>query len=117
VAQLFHFGEKTQENILNSLTRLKKQRTSRILWWNAVAIAKRVLEGLAKLKGVQKFEIAGSIRRKLETIGDLDFIVASSTPAPIMNWFTEQPDVEKILGKGLTKSTIRLKTGIQADLR
>lgn len=117
VAKLPHFGEKSQNNILTSITRLKSQDNGRTLWWDAMAIAQPILDKLSNLQGVEKAEIAGSIRRKLETIGDVDFIVASSAPAPIMNWFTKQPDVEKILAKGLTKSTVLLKNGIQADLR
>ena len=117
VAKVFHFGEKTQDNILNAINRLKSQRYGRILWWDAAVIAQSILEKLSKIKSVQAAEIAGSIRRKLETIGDLDFIVASSTPDPVMNWFTEQPNVEKILAKGSTKSTVLLKNGMQADLR
>lgn len=117
VATLFRFGEKTQENILNCIKKLKSSGNGRILWWKAAAISQPIVESLSKLKGVQKAEVAGSIRRKLETIGDLDFIAASSTPEPVMNWFTEQTQVEKILAKGPTKSSILLKSGIQADLR
>ena len=115
VAQLPHFGEKTQENILNSI--VKSQSVRRFLWWDAMLIAQPILEGLSKLKEVQKAEIAGSLRRKLETIGDLDFLAASSKPAPIMKCFTEHPGVEEVLAKGPTKSSVRLKQGIQADLR
>lgn len=117
VAELPHFGEKTQDNILSSLEKLKSRGNGRILWWDAELLACPILESLRKLKGVQKAEIAGSVRRKLETIGDFDFLVASSTPAPIMNWFTKQPEVEKVLAKGPTKSSVILKEGIQADLR
>lgn len=117
VAKLFHFGEKTQDNILSNIKKLKSRGNGRILWWDATNIAQPILEELSKLKGVQKAEIAGSIRRKLETIGDLDFLVASSTPKPVMDWFTGQSNVEKILAKGATKSSVLLKQGIQVDLR
>lgn len=117
VATLFHFGAKTQENILNSIKKLKDQGNKRTLWWDAAAISQPILENLSRLKGVQQAVIAGSIRRKLETIGDLDFLVASSNPKPIMDWFTEQPEVVKILAKGPTKSSVLLKQGIQADIR
>jgi DNA polymerase (family 10) len=116
VAQLAHFGEKTQSNILNSIAKLKKSGV-RFLWWQAMEIAQPILTELSKVEGVQRVEIAGSIRRKLETIGDLDFLVASSTPGPIMNWFTQHPWVEKIIAKGATKSSVQLFQGIQADLR
>ena len=80
-------------------------------------LAKPILNGLSQLKEVRKVEIAGSIRRKLETIGDLDILVSSISPKLVMDWFTTQPWVESVLAKGATKSSIRLKKGIQADLR
>ncbi len=116
IAELPHFGKKTQENILNSIKRFQTSG-HRLLWWEALPIGELILKQLSKLKGVQKIEIAGSLRRKLETVGDLDFLVASSVPDPIMEWFTTQPWVDKILAKGSTKSSVRLKQGIQADLR
>lgn len=116
VALLPHFGEKTQDNILKSIEKMNAAG-QRYLWWDAMRLAQPILNGLNQLEEVQKAEIAGSIRRKLETIGDLDFLVASSSPRPIMDWFTTQPWVERVLAKGATKSSIRLKKGIQADIR
>lgn len=116
IAKLKGFGEKTQANILNGITKIKTYG-KRIWWWNAVVLGKPILDKLSKLKGVKKAEIAGSVRRKLETIGDLDFLVASNTPATVMEWFTTQPWVEKVLSKGPTKSSILLPKGVQADIR
>ena len=87
IAKIRGFGEKTEQNILNSIANLQSYG-ERHLWWNAMEIALPILEKLRKVKGVKKAEIAGSLRRKLETIGDLDFVVGSSTPKPIMDWFT-----------------------------
>lgn len=117
VAKLPRFGKKTQDNILNGIKQFKNRGSGRILWWDAETIAQPILKGLSKLKEVEKVEVAGSIRRKLETVGDLDFIVCSSKPDPVMKWFTEQPNVQKVLAKGHTKSSVLLKNGIQADLR
>lgn len=116
VAKIPHFGEKTEKNILMSIEKLKAS-SRRYLWWNAMAIVRPILEALGKLKEVRKVEVAGSIRRKLETIGDLDILVASSFPEKIMDWFTTQHWVDSIIAKGRTKSSIRLKKGMQADLR
>ena len=80
-------------------------------------IAMPILNELRKLKGVKKAEIAGSLRRKLETVGDLDFVVAASKPDPIMNWFTSNPSVEAVIAHGPAKSSVRLSGGIQAELR
>jgi DNA polymerase (family 10) len=116
LSKLKGFGRKTEQNILDALAN-QESYSQRRLWWEAWAAAQPILEKLKKLKGVEKAEIAGSLRRKLETIGDLDFLVGASHPTPIMNWFTSQPFVERILAKGETKARFRLKGGIQADIR
>jgi DNA polymerase (family 10) len=116
LSKLRGFGPKTEKNILESLSHQESYQ-KRHLWWEAMATARPILESLCKLKDVDKAEIAGSLRRKLETIGDLDFLAASSNPKSVMEWFTTQPFVERVLGKGLTKSSVKLKGGMQADLR
>ncbi len=116
LAKLAGFGAKTQASILNNIEKIKSYGR-RLLWWNAEKIALPIVEKLSNLKAVKKAEIAGSFRRKLETVGDLDFLVASSSPATVMKWFTSQPWVEKVLAKGSTKASVRLKDHTQADLR
>ncbi len=116
VAKLAGFGPKTQENILNGITKLKNFGKRR-LYWNAEKTASFLLEKFSKLKEVDKVDIAGSFRRKLETIGDLDILVASSSPAKIMKWFSSQPFVEKVISSGPTKTSVFLKENIQVDLR
>ncbi len=116
LSKLRGFGPKTEKNILESLSHQESYQ-KRHLWWDAMAAARPILESLRKLKGVDKAEIAGSLRRKLETIGDLDFLAASSNPKSVMEWFVSQSFVERVLGKGLTKSSVKLKGGMQADLR
>lgn len=116
VARLPHFGSKSQANILDSIEKFQT-RSQRFLWWEAMRIAQPILNQLLDVEGVQKAEIAGSLRRKLETIGDLDFVVASSHPTSVMHWFTTQPWVEQVLAKGSTKASVLLRQGIQADLR
>lgn len=116
LSKLRGFGQKTEQNILDSIAHLETYHKRR-LWWDAMALASPILKKLRQLKGVKKAEIAGSLRRKRETIGDLDFVVGASNPKQVMNWFTSQSFVDKILGKGDTKSSVRLKEGIQADIR
>lgn len=116
IAKLKGFGEKTQKNILEALER-RKINQQRHLWWNAMAIAEPILQSLQKLKSVKKVEIAGSVRRRLETVGDLDFLVGSDEPKSVMKWFTTQPFVAKILSQGETKASIIAKDGMQMDLR
>jgi DNA polymerase (family 10) len=72
---------------------------------------------LRAVPGVLKVEYAGSLRRGRETIGDLDFVAATTDPAAVMNVFRSQPHIEAILGAGETKSSVRLQNGLQVDLR
>ena len=116
IARLKGFGKKTEQNILDALNRLKINQ-QRHLWWNAMEVAEPILSALKKLKGVKKAEIAGSVRRCLETVGDLDILVGSDDPKPVMKWFTSQPFVSKILGTGETKTSIISTDGMQMDLR
>lgn len=116
ISQVAGFGTKSVQNILEAIAHLETYR-QRHLWWDAMAVAAPILEALRKVKGVERAEIAGSLRRKLETIGDLDFLVASECPGAIMRWFTSQPGVDQIFAQGDTKASVLLKEGIQADLR
>ncbi len=116
VAKLPRFGEKTQANILESLGHLETYQR-RHLWWEAMEIAEPMMASLSKLKAVKQLEIGGSLRRKLETIGDLDFLVGSSNPSSVIHWFTTQPFVARVLAKGKTKASVKLKCGMQSDLR
>lgn len=113
---LVGFGKKTEENILRGIEHLAEY-SKRHLWWEANAIAEGIVKGLRHIKGVTHAEVAGSIRRKRETIGDIDLIVAAKNGAHVMDWFTSMPEVEEVIGKGETKSTVRLKGGMQVDLR
>jgi DNA polymerase (family 10) len=66
---------------------------------------------------VERAEAAGSLRRGLETVGDLDFIVAAKDIAPVMTWFTALPGVKEVTAQGETKASVRFESGLQADLR
>ena len=110
------FGGKTEENILKALENAETWQ-KRHLWWDAMEMAEALLKRLKKIKGVEKAEIAGSLRRKLETIGDLDFLVASAKPQAVMNAFVKDPSVKRVLSQGEGKTSVILKEGLQADLR
>lgn len=116
VAKLKGFGEKTQEKILSGIKN-REAYAARHLWWDARRVVDQILPGLRTLPEVERAEAAGSFRRGMETVGDLDFIVASSNPAPIMYWFTSMDGIVEITAHGDTKSSIRLEGGMQADLR
>ena len=116
VAELKGFGKKTAEKIITGI-RNREAYNARHMWWTAEEVAMPILEQLRKQPGAIRAEAAGSFRRGKETVGDLDFIVASEEPAPIMDWFCTMPDVVEVTAHGSTKSSIRLSSGLQADLR
>lgn len=115
-AQLPGFGAKSVEKILSGI-RNREAYSKRHLWWKAEAAARPILKGLRALPEVDRAEVAGSLRRKVETVGDLDFLAASDRSGPIMEWFVSQPGVKEVTGRGSTKSSVRFEDGLQADLR
>ncbi|RMD90792.1 MAG: DNA polymerase/3'-5' exonuclease PolX [Calditrichaeota bacterium] len=112
------FGERTQEKILQGIEFVKKHR-ERHLYHQAEAAALPLYEAVSRHHKIIRASIAGSLRRKKETIKDID-IVASAEDRDreeIMDFYVKLPDVEIITAKGLTKSSVVLKSGINADLR
>lgn len=116
IQKLETFKEKTEENILKGIE-LFKQKKERMLLGLALPQAREIISRLEKIGGVQHVEPAGSLRRMKETIGDIDILVTSKDPKPVMESFTKMPSVKRILAKGETKSSVILKTGLQADVR
>lgn len=116
VAKLKGFGVKTEANILDGLNHLQAYKRRR-LWWEAMQVAQGLLEGLRELKAVKKAEIAGGLRRRKETVHDIDLLVASKEPDAVLDWFTSHPNMARVLAHGDTKASIRLDDGVQVDLR
>lgn len=116
VAALKGFGQKSEEKILSGIAN-RAAYAKRHHWWTANAVAQPILAGLRALPEVARAEAAGSLRRLRETVGDLDFIVASEHPEPIMDWFVAQEAVSEVTAHGRTKSSVRFESGLQADLR
>src|SRR5438874_1784600 len=122
VAALPGFGKKTQDKILQGLAFLA-QHSGRFLYPVAEEEAERIREVLAAIPEIVRLQVAGSLRRRRETIGDIDIVasvaddLADTTRRKIMDIFTSQPTVEAITGKGETKSSVVLKSGINMDLR
>jgi len=110
------FGAKKEENILKGIE-LKERVKGRFLISEALAYAEPIVESLKKLKEVDQILPAGSLRRWQETIGDIDILVTSKNPEKVVNTFTSLPQVDRILAKGPTKSSVILKNGMQADVR
>jgi DNA polymerase (family X) len=116
VADLPGFGEKTQQKLLEGIAN-REAYGRRHLWWDALTVAEPILAGLRALRGVERAEHAGSLRRGLETVGDLDFIVAAAEAGPVVDWFCALPGVKEVTARGETKASVRFASGLQADLR
>ena len=116
IAPLFGFGEKTEQNILQAIEFLKGSK-GRFLLGEILPIADEVLKKLQSLPEVERADTGGSVRRRKETIGDLDFLVISSNPDKVIDFFVSLPGVVKVWGKGATKSSVRLKEGFDMDIR
>ena len=116
IRNLEGFGEKTEQNILKGIEFAKKSK-GRFLLGFILPIIKEIEKKLSELKEIEQINLAGSVRRKKETIGDADILIASSEPKKIMDYFVKMPGVIKIWGKGKTKSSIRLTEGFDVDLR
>ncbi|GCE04496.1 DNA polymerase/3'-5' exonuclease PolX [Dictyobacter aurantiacus] len=122
IAHIPGFGKKTQEKILQGLEFLS-QHSDRYLYDVAEAEAERIRAALAEQPGVVRLQIAGSLRRRRETVKDIDMVLsvddqaASDVRRAIMDFFTSQPSVKAITGKGETKSSVVLSSGIAMDLR
>ncbi len=116
ISGLATFGEKSEEDIAKGIEILKKGR-ERMLLGYALPAALEMESRLKSLKFVNDASIAGSLRRRKETIGDIDFLATSKDAVKVMKFFTGMPDVARILAKGDTKSSVILKGGLQVDLR
>jgi len=116
IALLFGFGEKTEKNILEGIEFLKRSK-GRFLLGEILPVVKELSEKFKKLKEVERIEPVGSIRRRKETIGDVDFLVISKNPKKVMDFFVSLPGIIKIWGKGGTKASVRMAEGFDMDIR
>jgi DNA polymerase (family 10) len=110
------FGEKLIEKILKGVKQLKKAGI-RFLWADVEEIAEDLRKYLLDFDGVEIVEIAGSYRRKKETVGDLDILVIADDYMKVSEYFTKYKRVKEVYSKGLTRSTVFLDNGLQIDLR
>jgi DNA polymerase (family 10) len=116
IRDLPHFGPKTERNILEGIEFLKRSK-GRFLLGEILPKVYKIIAQLKKLKEVKQISEAGSVRRRKETIGDVDILITSSNPKKVIDYFVSLPGVIKIWGKGLTKASVRLKDGLDIDLR
>src|SRR3989338_557439 len=110
------FGEKTEKNILQAIAFLR-QETGRMLLGDALPYAREFIEKLKKIEGVEIVSEAGSLRRRKETIGDIDILVASNKPNLVLQKIEKMKGVQKIWGKGETKISVHIEQGFDIDVR
>ncbi|MBO0793018.1 MAG: PHP domain-containing protein, partial [Ktedonobacteraceae bacterium] len=122
VAHMAGFGKKTQDKILQGINFLS-QHGDRFLYPVAEDEAEPIRAALEKLPEIVRLKVAGSLRRRRETVKDIDMVASVADDAgveqrrAIMDFFTSQPSVIHITGKGDTKSSVVLRSGIAMDLR
>lgn len=116
IHEIAGFGDKSEEKIKHRVEKFsgEKPRTKLI---EAEDIARPLIEYLKKAEGLKDIMIAGSYRRREETVGDLDILITAKAGAQVINHFTDYDEVEEVVSKGTTRSTVYLRSGMQVDLR
>ncbi len=116
VAELEGFGEKSQQKILDGIQSFRR-RSGRTRLGEADALVQPLLQRLRELDGVQRAEVAGSYRRRRETIGDVDLLVVADDGAAVGAALAGMTGAAEILVSGETRTSVRLQNGLQIDLR
>ncbi len=109
-------GKKSEEKILKGIAMLE-QSVGKHTLGKALPIAREILERIRTVKGVLTSELAGSVRRGKETVGDVDILVSAKKPKEVMDEFLQTGEIKDILAQGTTKSSILLAGNFQIDLR
>lgn len=118
VQELEGFGPKIEEKILQALDQKKKSVSDqRYSLGDAWFQAQRIIAKLKKDPSVIKISAGGSVRRMKASVGDVDILAASDRPEDVMDLFTSIKEIEKVLLKGSTKTSVKVKNGMQVDLR
>jgi DNA polymerase (family 10) len=116
IRALAGFGAKSEENILKNAS-FAKQSTGRFMLSEGLAIGRMIEGRLRAHASVSRAMFAGSLRRRKETIGDVDVLVVSKHPEKIMDFVAGMPEVRQVYGKGKTKTSVRLSSGLNLDVR
>src|SRR6266446_3295053 len=116
VAELAGFGETTQQKICDAIAR-RASHAGSFQFGQVAADAEALRSDLAAHEAALQVEIAGSYRRRKEIVHDLDLLVATQKPESITKFFVSHPLVESVIAQGPTKSSVRLRSGVQYDLR
>lgn len=114
--KLPRMGAKTLANMKDAIEFAEKS-SGRMRLGDALPLAEAIVARLSNAVGVTRIAYAGSLRRGRETIGDLDILVAAADPTSPTDALTNMPGIDKVLLSGETKTSVRLKKGVQVDLR
>jgi DNA polymerase (family 10) len=118
LAALKGFGAKSEAKLAEALARLDAEGASKRHPISvALPLATRIVARLSQVPGVKHASYCGSLRRFAETCGDVDVIVAATDAAPVMEEFLEMPLVDRVLGRGDTKTSVVTPRGVQIDVR
>ena len=110
------FGEKTQEKVLKGIEFFKRHK-GEFLFGDVYQEAERIRQRLSTIVDPIWAEVCGSIRRRKEVVRDMDILVAAENHEKIASFFVSMPEVDQVLVTGETKTSVRMKSGIEADLR
>lgn len=110
------FGKKSIEKISRGIQNLEK-RPKRFKLIDADQLVRPLVEYLRKGGNIEQLEVAGSYRRRMETVGDIDILAASENAKAVMQRFQTYPEVERMIAAGTTRGTMILRSGLQVDLR
>jgi DNA polymerase (family 10) len=111
-----HFGEKMEQKILKGIEFLK-QGSGRFPLGAVLPLVTEIEGRLRELPEVSEVVVAGSIRRRRETVGDADLLAISRKAEKVMDFFVSMPEIMHVHGKGKTKTMVKLKNGMDVDLR
>ncbi len=116
LAKLPGMGEKSQAKVLTGIEALSRRQTGRLPLGEVWDFAQSQVAFLRGLPGVAAVEIAGSFRRRRETVGDLDILAAAEDPEAVMEAFATQPNVIAVEGRGKTKTSVEFSNNLRAQL-
>ena len=116
LAKVRGLGRSSEQAILRGIEQARSKQI-RLRLVEAEAIVRPIVDALRRTPGVHRVEIAGSYRRRLETVGDVDILVSAETIEPVVETFTGHPSVTTVQARGTTKSSVIVRRGLQVDMR
>lgn len=116
ICKLPGFGEKIERSILDGIKQLR-ETTARMKLYDAEEIVNRIRKFLQSEKAIDRLIVAGSFRRKRETVRDIDILITTEVPLKVISLFLQFPEIDKVLVNGETRCTVILQSGMQVDIR